>query len=183
LAIRSRNSLCYVLEMRYGGGMPADSRLSRMLHVLIHMDRIAGPVTSETISRMLDTNPVVVRRTMAALKDAGYLSSAKGHGGGWMLARPLETVTLLDVHRALGSPRHFAIGLADENPACLVEQAVNAALEEAMTEAEQRLLGRFGEVTVGALSREVAASRGPAAVHMALTDDACPGPGDVGTPD
>ena len=96
--------------------MPTDNRLSRMLHVLIHMDHIGAPVTSETISRMLDTNPVVVRRTMAGLRAAGYLTSVKGHGGGWTLARPLDEVTLRDIHLALGSPRVFAIGLADDDP-------------------------------------------------------------------
>lgn len=136
--------------------MPTDNRLSRMLHVLIHMDHIGAPVTSETISRMLDTNPVVIRRTMAGLKAAGYLSSEKGHGGGWTLARPLDEVTLRDIHLALGSPRVFAIGLADDDPRCLVERAVNDALKDAMSEAEQRLLTRFGEVTIGALSRDVA---------------------------
>ena len=136
--------------------MPTDNRLSRMLHVLIHMDHIGAPVTSETISRMLDTNPVVVRRTMAGLRAAGYLTSVKGHGGGWTLARPLDEVTLRDIHLALGSPRVFAIGLADDDPRCLVERAVNGALKEAMSEAEERLLNRFGEVTIGTLSREVA---------------------------
>ena len=139
--------------------MPSDNRLSRMLHVLIHMDHIGGPVTSETISRMLDTNPVVVRRTMGGLRSAGFLTSVKGHGGGWTLARPLDEVTLRDIHTALGSPRVFAIGLSDDNPQCLVEQAVNLALKDAMEEAEQSLLSRFGEVTIGALSRDVAISR------------------------
>ena len=142
--------------MSYEGAMPTDTRLSRMLHVLIHMDHIGAPVTSEVISRMLDTNPVVVRRTMAGLRAAGYLTSVKGHGGGWALARPLDEVTLRDIHDALGSPKVFAIGLADDDPRCLVERAVNAALKDVMVEAEQRLLTRFGEVTIGALSREVA---------------------------
>lgn len=140
--------------------MSTDNRLSRMLHVLIHMDHIGAPVTSETISRMLDTNPVVVRRTMAGLKAAGYLNSIKGHGGGWTLARPLDEVTLRDIHLALGSPRVFAIGLADDDARCRVERAVNGALKDAMNEAEQRLLGRLGEVTIGALSREVASLGG-----------------------
>ena len=153
--------------------MPTDNRLSRMLHVLIHMDHIGAPVTSETISRMLDTNPVVVRRTMAALKDAGYLSSAKGHGGGWTLAWPLDTVTLLSIHRAHVSPPVFAIGLADETPSCLVEQAVNRALDEAMEDAERRLLNRFGEVTIGALSRDVATSRDALVAHTGVAAEAC----------
>lgn len=136
--------------------MPADGRLSRMLHVLIHMDQIAEPVTSETISQMLGTNPVVVRRTMAGLRTAGYVTSVKGHGGGWTLVRSLAEVTLWDIHHALGSPRLIAIGLADDNPACLVEQAVNRVLEEVTTEAEERLHKRFGEVTLDTLSRDVA---------------------------
>ncbi len=43
----------------------------------------------DTIAQMLGTNPVVVRRTMALLKEQGYVSSEKGHRGGWKLARPL----------------------------------------------------------------------------------------------
>jgi DNA-binding IscR family transcriptional regulator len=62
--------------------MRNDSRLSRMLHVLLHMARHDGPITSEAIGMMLGTNPVVVRRTLAGLRDAGYVRSDKGHGGG-----------------------------------------------------------------------------------------------------
>ncbi|WP_163333785.1 Rrf2 family transcriptional regulator, partial [Klebsiella aerogenes] len=70
--------------------MRHDSRLSRMLHVLIHMDRYDGSITSDNIAKMLNTNPVVVRRTMAGLRNTGYVRSDKGHGGGWILARPLD---------------------------------------------------------------------------------------------
>ena len=96
---------------------------------------------------------------MGGLRAAGYLASVKGHGGGWTLSKPLDEVTLRDIHAALGSPKVFAIGLADDNTRCLVEQAVNAAMQDALREAEQRLLKRFGEVTIGELSRTVARSR------------------------
>lgn len=52
------------------------------------MDHIGAPVTSGALSRMVHTSPVVVRRTMAGPKAAGYLTSVKGHGGGWALAKP-----------------------------------------------------------------------------------------------
>jgi len=136
--------------------MPVDNRLSRMLHVLIHMDQRQGPVTSETIARMLGANPVVMRRTMAGLKAAGYLTSDKGHGGGWRLARSLDQITLLDVHAALGRPTIFAIGLSNDDPKCLVEQAVNTAMADAMADAERRLLVRFGEVALSDLAQDVA---------------------------
>ncbi|MFC3076760.1 RrF2 family transcriptional regulator [Phenylobacterium terrae] len=134
--------------------MRTDSRLSRMLHVLIHMARHDGPVTSEVIARMLNTNPVVVRRTMAGLRDRGFVASGKGHGGGWALSRPLERITLRDVYDALGEPTLFAIGVADDAPDCLVEQAVNAAVGQALAEAEQRLLAHFGTVTIASLAAD-----------------------------
>ena len=55
--------------------MRKDSRLSRMLHVLIHMGRHEERATSETIAQMLGTNPVVVRRTMGLLKEQGFVTS------------------------------------------------------------------------------------------------------------
>jgi DNA-binding IscR family transcriptional regulator len=130
-----------------------DSRLSRMLHVLLHMARHDGPMTSETIAHMLGTNPVVVRRTMAGLRDAGYVRSEKGHGGGWAIAADLETVSLLDVHRAVGGPRIFAIGNEPANSDCAVEKVVNAAVEDALREAEALLVARLGAVSLAELAR------------------------------
>lgn len=133
--------------------MRNDSRLSRMLHVLLHMARHEGPMTSEAIAAMLRTNPVVVRRTMAGLRDAGYVRSEKGHGGGWVIACDLEKLSLLDVHRAVGGPRLFVIGNEHSNPDCAVEQLVNEAVEDVLREAETLLVERLSAVSLAELSR------------------------------
>lgn len=133
--------------------MRNDSRLSRMLHVLLHMARHDSPMTSEAIARMLGTNPVVVRRTMAGLRDAGYVRSEKGHGGGWAIAADLEEVSLLDVHRAVGGPRIFAIGSEHPNPDCAVEKVVNEAVEDALRQAEALLVARLGAISLAELAR------------------------------
>lgn len=121
--------------------------------MLLHMARHKGAMTSETIGSMLGTNPVVVRRTMAGVRDAGYVRSEKGHGGGWVIAVDLETVSLLDVHRAVGGPRIFAIGNEHSHPECAVEQAVNEALEDVLAEAEALLVTRLGAVKLAELAR------------------------------
>lgn len=135
--------------------MRRDSRLSGVLHVLLHMAEHDAPVTSEALARMMDTNPVVVRRILGGLRDEGYVRSEKGHGGGWTLGCNLSEVTLLDIHTALGSPSLLAMGNRTEAPGCLVEQAVNARLDDALDEAEALLLTRFGEVTLAALHADV----------------------------
>jgi len=135
--------------------MKRDSRLSGVLHVLLHMAQHAGPVTSEILAKAMETNPVVIRRILAGLRDQGYVRSDKGHGGGWTLARDLSAITLRDVYAAIGSPPLLAIGNRTESPGCVVEQAVNAALGKSFDEAEAQLLARFGEVTLAMLNDKV----------------------------
>ena len=134
--------------------MRTDSRLSRMLHVLLHMARHDQPFTSEQIATMLDTNPVVVRRTMAGLREAGYVTSGTGHGGGWTIACDLRKTSLLDVHRAVGGAQVFTIGMDNDNPDCAVERVVNNAIGEAMRRAEAMLLEALGAVSLADLAEE-----------------------------
>ena len=115
-----------------------------------------GPVTSETLARCLGTNPVVVRRTIGYLRNAGIVTSDRGHAGGWRIHADLRTVTLRQLHEALGEPAIFAIGNRNEAPECLVEQSVNAALEDTFAEAEALLLKRFSEITLADLIADFA---------------------------
>lgn len=135
--------------------MRRDSRLSGVLHVLLHMEEHGEPLTSEMLAKQMDTHAVVIRRILSGLRDQGYVQSEKGHGGGWTLARDLSKVTLRDIYVALGSPAILAIGNRTDTPRCLVEQAVNAALGQELKDAEELLLARFGEVTLAMLSADV----------------------------
>ena len=114
-----------------------------------------GPVTSEVLAKAMHTNPVVLRRVMAGLRDQGFVRSEKGHGGGWTLACDLSQITLRDIYAALGSPILFGIGNRTDAPDCLVEQAVNAALDATLRDAETLLLARLGELTLAMLSADV----------------------------
>jgi len=134
--------------------MRRDSRLSGILHALLHMAEEPGPLTSEALAAAMQTNPVVVRRTMAGLREAGFVQSVRGHGGGWTIARALHEITLRQIYVALGSPSLFAIGNRTEAPGCLVEQAVNAALDDGLRDAERVLLERLDSVTLAALSAD-----------------------------
>lgn len=133
--------------------MRQDSRLSRMLHVLIHMEGSDAPLTSEAIAKMLSTNPVVVRRTLGTLREQGYVEATKGHGGGWILAKPLSELTLNDVYKAIGEPELFALGLSDDSRTCLVEKAVNETLSESLKAAEQVILKQFKNIKLSEIAK------------------------------
>jgi Rrf2 family protein len=134
--------------------MRRDSRLSVALHALLHLAD-AGQLTSEQMAGQGDTNPVVIRRTMGGLREAGIVRSEKGHGGGWSLARKLEDISLHDVYEALGEPTIFAIGNRTESPGCIVEKAVNRALADALAKAQALLVTELREVRMSDLAREV----------------------------
>jgi len=122
--------------------------------VLLHMLGMRAPATSEQLARTMGTNPVVIRRVMAGLRDQGFVTSTKGHGGGWMIACNPAAVTLADIYRAVGEPTLVAMGHRTEAPACVVEQAVNSALDSAFREVEAVFQAHLSAVTLAALSAD-----------------------------
>ncbi|WIJ26411.1 Rrf2 family transcriptional regulator [Devosia sp. RR2S18] len=131
--------------------MNKDTRLSGVLHVLLHLGQVTAPQTSELMAKAMGTNAAVFRRTMAGLREAGYVRSEKGHGGGWSLAKPLTEITLFDVYRALGQPGLFAIGSRNEQSGCKVEQAVNVALSATLTKAEAIIVEQLASIKLASL--------------------------------
>jgi DNA-binding IscR family transcriptional regulator len=132
--------------------MRRDSKLSAVLHALLHMAEAGKPLTSETLAKCMKTNPVVVRRTLGLLRDAGFVTAERGHGGGWLISTNLARVTLRHLHEALGEPALFAMGSRTERPECLVEQAVNEAIGDAFADAEALLMQRFESLTLAELA-------------------------------
>lgn len=129
--------------------MKRNSRLSLALHTLSHMagepDRVR---TSAEIADHAGTNPVVVRRVLGKLREAGLLSSEKGHAGGWQLAKAAETITLADVYLALDE--RLVSGSSDdvEPSLCSVETGLQARVAEVLDDVEQSLVERLRETTI-----------------------------------
>lgn len=134
--------------------MKRDTKLSAILHLLLHMSDAATPMTSEQMANAMGSNAVVVRRIMAGLKRAGLVRSEKGHGGGWTLQEPLAAITLASVYEALGSPPLLAIGHRREQPKCLVELSVNEHLFEAFAAAEKTLLEQMKSITLSEIAQD-----------------------------
>ncbi len=140
--------------------MKRNSRYFLAVHALLHLaEHAETAMTSEELAGCAGTNPVVVRRTFAGLREAGIVASRKGRGGGWQLARPPSEVTLEQVQRALGE-RAVAVEAGDGRPGCLVEGAVRNALDDAMAEAARVLDARLAQVTLADLAADVRRATG-----------------------
>ena len=139
---------------QYERPMKRDSRLSIVLHTLLHMADAGAPLTSELLAERMGTHPVFVRRTLGGLRRAGIVQSERGRGGGWTFVRALADVTLADVYEALGEPTILAMGNRTENPGCVVEQAVNRATGALFSLLEEGLREGLRRTTLADLARD-----------------------------
>lgn len=128
--------------------MKRNGRLSLALHTLGHMagdpDRMR---TSAEIAAHAGTNPVVVRRVLGRLRDAGLVVSEKGHAGGWRLGRRPDGITLADVYLALDE-KLVASPEAVFASSCSVEDALHRRVADVLEDVERRLVDRLGETSI-----------------------------------
>lgn len=128
--------------------MKRNSRLSLALHSLSHMAREPERLRkSADIAEHAGTNPVVVRRVLGNLRQAGLLVSEAGHSGGWRLARPPHEITLADVYLALDE-RLAAPIVEDHAHGCSVEHVLLDRVSKVMAEVEQTLIQKLSETTI-----------------------------------
>lgn len=135
--------------------MKRDSKFSIALHILAHLAEAGTrPTTSEDLAAHLCTNPVVVRRSLAGLREAGIVASAKGHGGGWTVARPAAEITLGEVYATLGERGELVAAHEPEPHGCLIAATVEQALDGFYAEVEALLLRRLAAITLADLAAD-----------------------------
>lgn len=112
--------------------MGANSRLTVAVHALTWMAlaqrRGQDMMTSEQVAASINTNPVIVRRSLGNLRRAGLVEVRRGAGAGWSLARPPEQIALLSVYEAVESGPVFGLHHAEPNQQCPVGRGIRPAL-------------------------------------------------------
>ncbi|HEY7472403.1 MAG TPA: Rrf2 family transcriptional regulator [Gemmatimonadota bacterium] len=133
------------------------SRFAVAVHILTLLETGRGePLTSEYMAGSVNTNPAVVRRILSLLARAGLTRARMGAGGGTLLARPAEAITLKDVYRAVEcGERLFALHHEKPNPKCPVGRNIQAVLERATGAAQTALEEQLGGRTVADVMAEV----------------------------
>lgn len=94
------------------------------------------PVTSDWIAGSVNTNPVVIRRILAALSRAGLVHSTRGSHGGSTLARPPAQVSLLDIHRAVEDEEPPPLHNQPPNQNCPVGRGIQPVLVRVIDRAD-----------------------------------------------
>lgn len=125
-----------------------NSRFAVAVHILTVIAHHGGaPVTSETIAASVNTNPSLIRRLLGQLARAGLATSQRGAGGGALLGRPAERITLCDVYRAVTEAEVFRLHERPD-PRCPVGRCIQALLTERFGEATDALQHTLARTTL-----------------------------------
>jgi len=108
--------------------MAANSQFSMAVHVLTLLARSEGRnLKSDEIADSVNTNPVVIRRLLGQLANAGLVMSQSGAHGGTRLAKRADDVLLCDVYGAVCCGDVFALH-GSPNQDCPVGRGIETVL-------------------------------------------------------
>jgi Rrf2 family protein len=71
------------------------------LHAMALIAKSDGRVSAESLARALRASRAHLSKVLKTLSDAGFLNSKRGPSGGYMLAQPASSISLLQVYEAL----------------------------------------------------------------------------------
>jgi Rrf2 family protein len=133
------------------------SRVAVAVHVLTYLAwKRSEAATSERIAASVNTNPVVVRCIVGALRNAGMVTVQPGVGGGALLAREPGDISLLDVYRAVEDGEDL-FSLHPQQPArdCNIGGNIQAVLQGVFCRAHRAMESVLAEVTVADVGNDV----------------------------
>ncbi|HET7232244.1 MAG TPA: Rrf2 family transcriptional regulator, partial [Longimicrobium sp.] len=112
--------------------------------------------TSERIAASVNTNPVVVRRIMGALRNAGMVSVQPGVGGGATLSRDPAGISLLDVYRAVeDGDELFSLPASEPSRSCNVGGHIRDVLRPIFCQAHRAMEGVLARVSIADVGEQV----------------------------
>ena len=137
------------------------SRFAVAIHILtlVTLAREES-VTSEYIASSVNTNPVVIRRVLGALRRTRLVTSQGGHGGGWRLSGDPRAITLRDVYRAVGEASLFPLHRQPPNPHCPVGRHIQNALSQHFAAATEAMEEDLARTTIADVLSDVQARAG-----------------------
>ncbi|HEX6648589.1 MAG TPA: Rrf2 family transcriptional regulator [Pyrinomonadaceae bacterium] len=129
--------------------MSTNSRFAVAVHVLSLMAWSGEePLKSEQVAESVNTNPVVIRRMLLELAEAGLVVSQTGSLGGSRLANDPGKTTLLDIYRALECGGVFSLHKAPPSRDCPVGVNIETVLGDVLSEVDSAVERVLQNITI-----------------------------------
>jgi Rrf2 family protein len=137
--------------------MASNCRFAFAVHVLsvlaLHSEE---PLTSDMLAQSVNTNPVVIRRLLGELAEAGMVETQRGPGGGTRLARPAQEITLLEVYKAVsGEIEPFGEHPHEPAQSCAVGREIRRVLEDVAARAKTAVEREYSSISLAQVAQEL----------------------------
>lgn len=112
-----------------------NTRFATAIHILTLL--AAQPeewLNSEYIAGSINVNPVVVRREIGILNEAGLIITKKGKDGGVQLSKSSQKIFLSDIYNAVKNSEVLGKKNKNTNPDCPIGKQINEKLENLFEE-------------------------------------------------
>jgi len=134
--------------------MQISSRFTIALHIFTCVETFKDDykVTSDFLASSINTNPVIIRKILSQLKNAGLITVARGTGG-IAPTRPISEITFYDVYQAIepvenGDLFHFHEA---PNPECPVGRNIHSLLDDKLKAIQGAMEAEMKKYTVADL--------------------------------
>lgn len=122
-------------------------RFSTALHILVLLDYFNDEwLSSDVIAGSIGVNPVVVRKEIGTLRDAGFIACKRGKVGGYQLSKNAREILLSDIYRAVTPLNRGKYN--ETNPKCPIGLQMNTHLEQVFNTIESSISEELANQTL-----------------------------------
>ena len=143
------------------------------VHALVYLNHKADIISSEALAENICTNAARVRKVMAPLKRAGFVTTREGNVGGYRFAGDAEALNLRIVAEALDI-RFVQSGWhsGDMDMECLVASGMAGIMDDIFADLDGRCRERLGQISIADIDRRIFGPEG--AVPQGADDAVAP---------
>ena len=138
--------------------MQISSRFTIAIHMLACMEVFKDDykITSDFLASSINVNPVIIRKILSQLKDAGLIEVKRGPGGA-AITKPLEEVTFFDVYQSVDCIEnntlfHFH---GNPNPDCPVGRNIHNVLDDKLLRIQEAMEQELRSMTLADIKSDL----------------------------
>lgn len=131
--------LCQVITMN-------NTRFATAVHIMTLLAKSPQEwLTSEWVAGSINVNPVIVRKEISVLKEAGLIISRQGKEGGSQIAKNADIITISEIYKAVKNTEVLGKKNQNPNPACSVGKEINVHLNTLFEETDRLVVNFLGD--------------------------------------
>lgn len=137
--------------------MQISSRFTIAVHIFACIDTFKDDckITSDFLASSVNVNPVIIRKILSQLKNAGLVEVQRGSGG-TSIAKPLQEISFRDIYFAVECIDNGELFHFHENPnhKCPVGRNIHNVLDSKLEQVQKTLENELQKITLADIIKD-----------------------------